>query len=186
MGDFHEELDEKLQEFIAEQKIYFTATAPAEGRISLSPKGLNTFKCLDKKTVAYLNLVGSGNETAAHLLENGRITVMFCSFTGKPMILRIYGKGRSVHPQDADWDALISRFEPTQGVRQIIVVDIDSVLTSCGAGVPLYDFVGDRGDMPKWFKESGKEGLEAYQQKVNRVSIDGKPTGLPEPAISDE
>jgi len=186
VGDFHDELDEKLQEFIAEQKIYFTATAPAEGRISLSPKGLNTFKCLDKQTVAYLNLTGSGNETAAHLLENGRITVMFCSFTEKPMILRIYGKGRSVHPQDADWDALISHFEPMQGVRQIIVVDIDSVSTSCGAGVPLYDFVGDRDDMPKWFEKSGEEGLEAYRQKVNRASIDGKPTGLPEPVTNDE
>ena len=179
MGDFHDELNEKLQEFIAEQKIYFTATAPAEGRISLSPKGLDTFRCLDSRTVAYLNLTGSGNETAAHLLENGRITIMFCSFTGKPLILRIYGKGRSVHPQDADWDALISRFDPMPEVRQIVVVDIDSVLTSCGSGVPVYEFVGERDNLLQWFENSGEEEMEKYRQRANAVSIDGKPTGLP-------
>ena len=136
--------------------------------------------------MAYLNLTGSGNETAAHLLENGRITVMFCSFTEKPMILRIYGKGRSVHPQDADWDALISHFEPMPEVRQIIVVEIDSVQASCGAAVPLYEFVGERDGLLKWFKNSGEEEMEKYRQKVNTVSIDGKPTGLPKPVISDE
>ncbi len=179
MATFYEELDEKLQQFIAEQKIYFTATAPAEGRISLSPKGLNTFRCLDSRTVAYMNLTGSGNETAAHLLENGRITIMFCSFTEKPMILRIYGKGRSVHRQDEDWDSLMSHFEPVPGVRQIVVVDIDSVQTSCGGGVPLYEFAGERDGLLKWFEGSGEEAMEAYRQKVSMVSIDGKPTGYP-------
>ncbi len=179
MGDLHEELDEKFPQFIGELRIYFTATPPGKGRISLSPKGLNTFLCLDIRTVAYLNLTGSGNETAAHLLENGRITIMFCSFTEKPMILRIYGKGRSVHRQDADWDSLMSHFEPMPGVRQIVVVDIDSVQTSCGAGVPLYEFAGERDGMLKWFEGSGEEAMEAYRQKVSMVSIDGKPTGYP-------
>ncbi|MFC1717446.1 pyridoxamine 5'-phosphate oxidase family protein [Candidatus Poribacteria bacterium] len=179
MATFYEELDEKLQQFIAEQKIYFTATAPAEGRISLSPKGLNTFRCLDSRTVAYMNLTGSGNETAAHLLENGRITIMFCSFTEEPMILRIYGKGRSVYPQDADWDDLISQFDLMPGIRQIIVVDIDSVQTACGAGVPFYEFVGERDGLLRWFENSGEEEMEKYRQRANAVSIDGKPTGLP-------
>jgi hypothetical protein len=179
VATFYEELDEKLQQFIAEQKIYFTATAPSEGRINLSPKGLDTFRCLDSRTVAYMNLTGSGNETAAHLLENGRITIMFCSFTEKPMILRIYGKGRSVYPQDADWDALLSHFKPISGMRQIIVVDINSVQTSCGAAIPLYDFVGERDNLLRWFERSGEKAMSEYRQKVNTVSIDGKPTGLP-------
>ena len=179
MAEFYEELDEDLQQFIAEQRVYFTATAPAEGRISLSPKGLDTFRCLDKQTVAYMNLTGSGNETAAHLLENGRITIMFCSFTEKPMILRIYGQGRSVHRQDKDWDTLMSHFEPTPGERQIIVVDIESVSTACGNAVPFYEFVGERDALSRWFEQSGEEAMEKYRQKANTVSIDGKPTGYP-------
>ena len=179
MARFYTELDEKLQAFISEQKIFFTATVPREGRINLSPKGLDAFRCLDSKTVAFLNLTGSGNETAAHLLENGRITFMFCSFSKNPLILRIYGRGRSVHPGDEEWETLIAHFEAVPGVRQIVVADVDSVQTSCGSGVPLYNFQGERDSLLLSAERKGEAGMAEYREANNRVSIDGLPTGLP-------
>jgi len=164
--------------FIERQKVFFVATAPATGRINLSPKGMDTFRVLTPTRAAWLNLTGSGNETAAHLLENGRITLMFCAFEGKPNILRLYGKGRSVHPRDQEWNDLIALFPKIPGGRQIIVVDVESVQNSCGFGVPIMEFKGPREDLERWALNKGEEGIKAYQREKNSISLDGKETGL--------
>ena len=178
MAKFFSELDDTLRRFIAEQKIFFTATAPAEGRINLSPKGMDTFRCLDAKRVAYLDLTGSGNETAAHVRADGRLTVMFCSFTEKPLILRLYGRGRVVQPHDAEWPELHERFPRLTGERQIIVLEIESGQTSCGYAVPVYELKEERGRLVEWAEKKGEEGLRDYRREKNRTSIDGLPTGL--------
>lgn len=178
MAKFFSELNDTLRQFIAEQKIFFTATAPTEGRLNLSPKGMDTFRCLDNKTIAYLDVTGSGNETAAHLLENGRMTVMFCSFSEKPMILRLYGRGRVVRARDKEWDELYFLFEAMSGARQIMLLEIDSVQTSCGFGVPIYEFKQERDILRRQAEQKGEAGIVAYQQKHNVVSIDGLPTNL--------
>ena len=173
MADFFTELNDAQKAFIAEQKLFFVATAPSAGRINLSPKGLDTFRCLDGRTVAYLDLTGSGNETAAHLAEDGRMTVMFCSFTRKPLILRLYGHGRVVQPHDDAWPALFAHFEPVPGQRQIIVLDVESVQTSCGYAVPHYVFQEERDTLLRWAEHKGEAGLEAYRAEKNQRSIDG-------------
>ncbi|MHB9119014.1 MAG: pyridoxamine 5'-phosphate oxidase family protein [Burkholderiales bacterium] len=178
MAKFYPALTPELADFIARQSVYFTASAPAEGRINLSPKGLDSFRVLDPKHVAYLDLTGSAAETAAHLKENGRITLMFCSFAGDPLILRLYGWGRAIRPRDGEWGELSRHFPSFPGTRQIIRVEIESVQTSCGFGVPLLDYRGERADLLQWSEKKGEEGVRRYQQEKNRTSIDGKPTGL--------
>jgi hypothetical protein len=185
MAKFYPELTEALQQFIAEQHMFFTATAPIEGRINLSPKGIQTFRCLDPRTVAYLDLTGSGNETSAHLIENGRITIMFCSFQANPLILRLYGHGSVIRPRDEAWQSLSSLFASIPGTRQIIKVEVESVQTSCGIGVPLYDFVGDRDAIIDWANNKGDGGIQAYWQAKNQISIDGLPTHLLSDPFSD-
>lgn len=177
MAKFYETLNRDLQSFIEEQQIFFTATAPLQGRINLSPKGIDTFRCLNSKTVAYLDLTGSGNETAAHLQENGRMTIMFCSFSDRPLILRLYGLGRVIHPEEHEWNEFYPLFEPQPGQRQIIVLSIHSVQTSCGFGVPRYAFQGQRDTLIEWAENKGQEGLTRYRAEKNRISIDGLPTG---------
>ena len=178
MAKFYSELNDALREFMAEQKMFFTATAPQEGRINLSPKGMDTFRCLDNKTVAYLDVTGSGNETAAHLVENGRMTMMFCSFSEKPMILRLYGRGRVVQRRDEEWSKLCSLFAPVPGTRQIILLEIGSVQTSCGFGVPVYEFKQERDTLLRSAEKKGDAGIKEYQRQHNLISIDGLPTGL--------
>jgi hypothetical protein len=180
VAKFFSELTDSLQNFIAEQKIFFTASAPNNGRINLSPKGMDSFRCLDNKTVAYLDLTGSGNETAAHIFENGRLTVMFCSFTEKPLILRLYGRGRVVREGDADWRSLYSNFTPIIGERQIIVLEIESLQTSCGFAVPIYELKEERDKLVEWAENKGENGLREYRQTKNQISIDGLPTYLSE------
>lgn len=177
---FFEQLNEKHKAFIAEQQMFFTASAPREGgRVNLSPKGIDGLRILDDRTVAYLDLTGSGNETAAHIRENGRLTIMLCSFAGAPLILRLYGAGRSVFPGDPDWAELEALFPARDGTRQIIVLDIDSVQTSCGFGVPLYEYAGQRDMLFEWADKKGPDGIAKYHRDKNQVSIDGLPTGLP-------
>lgn len=178
MAKFFPALDDNLKAFIAKQHIFFVATAPADGRISLSPKGLDSLRVLDDMRVAYLDLTGSGNETAAHLLADGRMTMMFCSFEGDHLILRLYGKGRSVKPSDAEWAELAPRFPTFPGTRQIILLEIESLQTSCGAGVPLYAYTGERDALLRWVTKKGEAGVRDYQHEKNRLSIDGLPTGL--------
>ena len=178
MAKFLPALDERLSDFIAHQKMFFTATAPADGRVNLSPKGLDTFRIISPTCVGYLDATGSGNETAAHLLQNGRITFMFCAFDGPPLILRLYARGRSVQPADGEWSALRPHFGPPMlGERQLIIADIDSVQTSCGFGVPLLEFKEHRPQLREWAERKGPEGVVAYRAEKNRVSIDGVATG---------
>ncbi len=179
MAKFFSELGPSLQKFIGEQKLFFTATAPESGRINLSPKGIDTFRCLDSTTVSYLDLTGSGNETAAHLAQAGRMTIMFCSFDRKPLILRLYGKGEVVARQDPRWDTLHASFEALPGERQIVLLHIESVQTSCGYGVPVYELKHERKDLITWSEKKGEAGLQKYRREKNSVSIDGLPTGLP-------
>ena len=178
MGGFFESLDGDLQSFIADQHVFFTATAPAEGRINLSPKGMDTLRCIDEKTVAYLDVTGSGNETSAHIHENGRMTMMLCSFSNKPMILRLYGRGRVVSKYDEEWNDLIPLFDPKPGTRQIIVLHIESVQTSCGYAVPVMDLKYARHTLEKWARNTGEEALAEYRVKNNVTSIDGLPVPL--------
>ena len=178
MAKFYSQLTPELRDFIEQQQLFFTATAPTQGRINVSPKGIDTFRCIDDETVAYLDLTGSGNETAAHLHENGRITIMFCSFSEQPLILRLYGSGNVIHPGDRQWEEYIGYFSSIPGERQIIVLNIDSVQTSCGFGVPLYEFKQERQTLVDWADKKGEQGIKQYWQDKNQTSIDGLPTQL--------
>jgi hypothetical protein len=178
MGKQYLSITEKLTEFIIRQQIFFVATAAVDGRINLSPKGMDSLRIVSPNQVVWLNLTGSGNETAAHLLENDRMTLMFCAFEGDPKILRLYGHARCHYPDSPEWDAHIGRFPSLPGARQIIVMDVDLVATSCGFGVPLFDFRGERDELRDWAKKKGEEGIKAYWQERNRISLDGKPTGI--------
>jgi predicted pyridoxine 5'-phosphate oxidase superfamily flavin-nucleotide-binding protein len=180
MGKFNDHITDEYRSFIENQKMFFVATAPAnnEGHINLSPKGLDTFRVVSQNRVVYLDFIGSGNETSAHLLENGRVTFMFCAFDGKPNILRLYGRGYTVLPGDEQWEVLSSLFKNYPNTRQIIVADIHRTQTSCGFGVPLYEYSGERSIMFEWAEKKGPEGLEQYKKDKNFRSIDGLPTAL--------
>jgi hypothetical protein len=179
MAKFYTALSEEIMCFIAEQKVFFTGTAPARGRINVSPKGMDTFRCLDSKRVCYLDLTGSGSETSAHILENGRMTIMFCSFTEQPMILRLYGTGEVIRPDTDLWGAYCSHFTEIPGQRQIVLLNIESVQTSCGYAVPVMEFKEERQTLKRWAETKGPEGVLAYRQEKNTRSIDGLPTGFP-------
>ena len=178
MAQFYDSISEKQQAFIAGQKMFFVATEPENGRINLSPKGLDSFRVLDANRVAFMNRTGSGNETAAHLYENGRITIMFCSFEGQPLILRLYGMGKSIQRRDAAWDEYAKLFPESVGNRNIILMDVESVQTSCGFAVPFYTYQGDRDLLDEWADNRGADGLEKYWAEKNQMSIDGLPTKL--------
>lgn len=180
MGKLHPSIKPAHKDFIGQQHIFFVSTAPlsAEGRINLSPKGLDCFRVLSENQVAYMDLISSGNETSAHTLENGRITIMFCSFGGPPNILRLYGKGFTVLPGSETWKLYAPHFTIYPSTRQIIVADIDLVQTSCGFGVPLYDYAGERDIHFDWAEKKGEEGLREYMQQKNLTSLDGLPTNL--------
>ena len=177
MSRFYEEIDQTFRDFIDDQKMFMVATAPAEGRVNLSPKGMDTFRILTSTRVAYLDVTGSGNETAAHVSENGRITFMFMSFGRQPMILRLYGKAHFVQPGQAGWDGLYALFPQLPGVRQIFVADIASIQTSCGFGIPVYEIKKERATLNQWARAKGEE-LADYWADHNLESIDGLPTNL--------
>ena len=180
MAKFYPALTEPLMDFIREQHLFFTASASASGRINLSPKGLQTFCILSPTHVAYLDLTGSGIETAAHLQSDGRLTLMFCSLEDAPLILRLYGRGTVLRPEEADWDRMYRLFPPIPGARQIIILDIDSVQTSCGFGVPRYTYCGELDTLVQWAMQKGSVGLRQYRAEKNRLSIDGLRSGLKE------
>ena len=177
MGKTIETVTPDLAAFIERQKVFFVATAPlaADGHVNLSPKGLDTFRLLSPSRAAYLDLTGSGNETAAHVAENERITLMFCAFEGSPMILRLYGRGRVVLPGTGDWEELAAGFPDFPNARQIVVVDLDRIQTSCGFGVPQMAFEGERDQLVKWAERKGPAGLAAYRREKNATSVDGLP-----------
>ena len=178
MAKFYTELDEKLREFIESQKIFFVGTAPVEGRVNGAPKGMDSLRILNSSQLIWLNLTGSGNETAAHVLEQPRMTLMFCSFEGKPLILRVYGKARAIHARDEEWAEWSALFPEYPGARQIFLLDVDSAQTSCGFAVPNYQYQEDRGELVDWTEKIGDEGVKNYWKKNNQTSIDGKPTNL--------
>jgi Pyridoxamine 5'-phosphate oxidase len=182
MARFYPALDDRHSAFIAAQKLFFTATGTADSRFNLSPKGMDSLRVIDANQVAYLDLTGSGNETAAHLKHDGRMTMMWCSFDADPLILRLYGRGRVVRRQDAEWSELRRHFPGLPGERQIIQLKIESVQTSCGYAVPRYTFDGERDTLARWADKKGVVGLLDYWREKNQVSIDGLPTGLLEDA----
>jgi hypothetical protein len=197
MGKLYPELDERLTKFIARQSVFFVATAPCltadgdGGHVNLSPKGYrDTFAVLGPLRVAYLDLTGSGAETIAHLRQNGRITVMFCSFDRQPKILRLYGAGRVVLPGAADWDDLAAHF-PATGLggnepsrRAIIVVDLDRISDSCGYAVPVMELAAERDVLARSDQKKTAAQLAAYRAEKNSVSIDGLPSLSGEPLVS--
>ena len=177
MASFTDSIKPDLAEWISEQPMFFVATAPlqADGHVNMSPKGLDSFRIIDERTVAYLDLTGSGAETVAHLKENGRITIMFCAFSGNPQIVRLFGTGRSVHPGDEGWQEAVSRFPTFLSARSVITVDVHKVGSSCGFGVPLMDLVADRDRIPAWAAAKGAEAMPAYWSSKNATSLDGLP-----------
>jgi hypothetical protein len=185
MGKFYNSMTDAHIEFIKKQKIFFTASAPlsAQGHINLSPKGLDSFRILSQTRVAYMDIIGSGNETSAHISENRRITFMFCAYEGPPNILRLYGKGYTVLPGDGEWNDLTKLFTVHPAIRQFIIADIDKVQTSCGFGVPLYEYIGEREHSYKWAEAKGTDGLNQYMKEKNTTSLDGLPTALAEKVL---
>lgn len=173
-------LSDHLADFIREQRIFFVATATDNSRINLSPKGLDSLRILNPNRLIWVNLTGSGNETAAHIQTNARMTLMFCAFSGDPLILRLYGTARSIHQRDPEWNDLFALFNPHPGARQIFDLSIELVQTSCGFGVPYFDFTGDRPDLDIWTHKKGTEGIKAYWYNRNQESIDGIKTDIRE------
>ncbi len=170
------EISDSLKAFIERQKLFFVATADVDGHVNLSPKGLDSLRVMERNRIVWRNLTGSGNETAAHIRACNRMTLMFCSFEKEPLILRLYGQARTVHPGEADWDALDGLFEANPGARQIFDLRVELVQTSCGFAVPLFDYRGQRETLDKWARNKGRKGIEQYWREKNRVSLDGKPT----------
>src|ERR1700722_16421081 len=179
MSEFLDQITPELAKFIRAQPVFFVATAAPGSRINLSPKGMDTFRVLDEKRVAYLDLTGSGNETAAHLLHDGRITIMFCSFDKNDEIARIYGRGVVVQPSDGRWPELIVNFPELPGVRQVIEIRVESAMTSCGYAVPRMGEMVARDTLEQYWTKRGEQAKEDYWQKHNLRSIDGLPTGMP-------
>lgn len=182
MAKLYDTITDDLAAFIRAQPLFFVASAPLDphGHVNLSPKGLDCFHVLSPQQVAYLDLTGSGNETSAHLAQNGRITFMFCAFAGPPRILRLYGHGQVILPHTNDWNSIAAHFPHYPGTRQIIVADITRVQTSCGFGVPLMEYVGQRDTTIRWAEAKGEDGIAVYQRDKNMTSIDGLRTPLAE------
>ncbi len=178
MSKKYDHITDELKEFIAEQKIFFVATARCEGTINLSPKGMDSLRVLSDNKLVWLNLTGSGNETAAHLLENNRMTIMMCAFEGKPNILRLYGHATAYHPRDKEYADYIDLFPKTPGSRQIIVMDIDLVQTSCGFAVPVMEFRQERTILNEWAEKKGEEQIQNYWKEKNTISLDGFETRI--------
>lgn len=178
MAKFNTKITKRTQQFIEAQQLFFVATAPINGRINVSPKGMDSFRVVNENRVLWLNVTGSGNETAAHLLENNRITILFCSFQGAPNIVRIYGTAKEIKPKDNVWDELITQFPKIPGARQIFDIAIDTVQSSCGMSIPFYEYQGERNQLNDWAKEKSSDELKTYWNERNASSIDGLPTNI--------
>jgi len=175
MGKRLDEITPELRHFIEQQPVYFVGTAPlaCAGHVNVSPKGLDTFRVLSPRKIAYLDLTGSGNETAAHVTENGRLTVMFCAFSGRPQIVRVYCRGSAVTRGSREWTTVLAQFPQQAGVRQVIVGEVEFVQTSCGYAVPEMALVGERDTLRRWTEAKGEEELVTYRRAHNSASIDG-------------
>jgi hypothetical protein len=177
MGKLFEVLDDELQSWIADQSVFFVATAPRadDGLVNLSPRGLDCLTVLGPRTLAWVDGTGSGVETIAHLRENGRIVLMWCSFAEPPRIVRVHGRGRVVLPGEAEYDQVLARVQEQPSPRAVIVVQADRISDSCGFGVPRLDFVAERDQMHRWARSQGPEGIVAYREDRNAISLDGLP-----------
>lgn len=178
MGKQFDHLSDAHQDFIRAQPMFFTGSAAQTGKVNISPKGMDSLRILDANTIAYVNVTGSGNETAGHLLDSPRLTLMWCSFDKRPQILRTYGTARTIHPRDAEWDGLMAQLPALPAARQIYVQTIDMVQTSCGYAVPFMEPAGDRDTLLKWSKDRGPEGVKTYWAERNQTTLDGAPTGI--------
>ena len=176
MAERFDGLTDEHSRFIARQSVFFVATAARDGRVNVSPKGQKSLEVEGANRILWLNLTGSGNETAAHLLDTNRITLMWCAFEGPPLILRVYGGARAIHPDDSEWDACVARIPAPLGARQYFEVDVEEVWTSCGYAVPLLDFRAERTALARWSEKKGKDGIRQYWNDENTVSLDGLPT----------
>lgn len=176
MGKRFSEISPENQTFIRQQKMFFVGTAAQEGRVNISPKGMDTLRVVNASKVVWLNLTGSGNETAAHLLKNDRMTIMFCAFEGKPMILRLYGTAHIYHQRDTSYQHLIELFPEIAGARQVIEMNVELVQESCGFAVPEMDFVEQRTILKDWAIKQGQDRIEQYWKDRNTSSIDGYQT----------
>ena len=177
MGKVYEKIDSKMRDWVAQQRLFFVATAPlaGDGLLNCSPKGMDTFRILDDHTVAYLDLTGSGVETIAHLKENGRIVIMFCAFEGPPNIIRFYGQGEAIEPNHPEFAALQSEFPTYPGIRSVIRVHVTRIADSCGFAIPLYDYQGERDTLIRYAERKGPEGMADYRAENNVQSLDGLP-----------
>lgn len=178
MGQQFSEILDRHKAFIEQQKLYFIGTATSDSRVNISPKGMDSLRVIDSHRVLWLNVTGSGNETAAHVQECPRMTIMFAAFEGNPLILRLYGNAKVIHHADDAWSKLYALFPETPGARQIFDVSIDLVQTSCGLAVPFYDYVDERLQLNEWATKKGDEEIQEYWAKKNQTSIDGKPTHI--------
>ncbi len=186
MATQYPEISDKFKQFISQQKIFFVATAAFDGRVNLSPKGMDSFRVIDANRVIWLNMTGSGNETSAHVQQNPRMTIMFTAFEGAPMILRLYGKARVVHQNDHDWNDLFSHFDPIPGYRQIFDLKVDLVQTSCGMSVPFYDYIEERKQLIDYSIKKGVQGIKDLWREKNQFSLDGQPTHIVDKNIKPE
>jgi hypothetical protein len=168
------------KEFIENQKMFVIGSAGADGFINVSPKGMDTLKIIDENTVVWVNYTGSGNETSAHVQENGRMTIMFNSFDKEPLILKLYGHASVIHENESRWDEMSAHFESHVGTRQFFEMKVELVLTSCGYGVPEYEFKGERNTLKKWAEKKGREGIKAYWAENNVETLDGVHTYIME------
>jgi hypothetical protein len=178
MGKQYTAMTEQHVEFIARQKIFFVATATADSRVNLSPKGMDSLRVLGDNRLVWLNVTGSGNETAAHVQVEPRMTVMFCAFEGDPLILRLYGRARAIHRHDPDWAELATLFPPLPGARQVFDLSVELVQTSCGMAVPFFDYRGERGALNEWAEKKGEEGIRRYWEDRNQFSLDRIPSHI--------
>lgn len=180
MAKIHDSITPEFRDWIAQQRVFFVASAPlsGDGHVNLSPKGHDCVRVLDERTVAYLDLTGSGNETSAHVAENGRITLMWCAFEGPPRILRLYGRGEVVLPGTERWEELSRLFELLPGARQIVVNHVERVQSSCGFSIPFMDYKEERPTLIRYAEKKGEDGMREYRAEKNMRSIDGLPTPL--------
>lgn len=178
MGKQYEQLSTRYIKFIEQQKMFFVGTAAATGKVNISPKGGDSLRVLSPSQMIWLNATGSGNETSAHVQMSPRMTLMFCSYDGAPLILRVYGVAKVLHKTDPLWDSYISLFASNISARQLYLVDIELVLSSCGTLVPLFDYVQDRTEMDVWVDKKGAEGIEKYWVAKNQLSLDGFETNI--------
>ena len=181
MAKQYQALDDKHTDFILRQHIFFTASATQDSRVNISPREIAALRVVDQSTIIYLDRTGSGNETAAHLLADGRMTIMLCSFEGPPQIMRLYERGQAINwSVPAFQETIDNHFDGQSplGTRQLMRLDINLVQTSCGFGVPLFDHQGERASLENWSENKGEEGIRSFWENNNETSMDGLPTGI--------